>query len=148
MARIVDRTRRLLPPKSARVVAYLLALIGAPVVVAVLGFWALLIPIFAVFFGGIPYLVLAGPVFWLALQNIKPRALTFALIGSVLNLLTPVFFIFHSFVLNAPLGWESIQVLWAYGAVFSALWGAVFALLYRALSYLLVVPVSTEAGNS
>lgn len=43
-------------------VAFAIALIGAPLLVALLFFWILLIPVFALLFGGIPYLVLGTPV--------------------------------------------------------------------------------------
>lgn len=127
-----------LSPQTARIVAYVLALLGAPLLVAALGFWMLLIPVFALYFGGLPYLVLAAPGFWLALRKYPPKMATFATIGFALNFLSPLFhyamFTYHGWTYEM----DAFQVLWIYGAIFSALWGAVFALLYRLFCYLMI----------
>ena len=123
---------------AARRWAYGLALIGAPVAVAILGFWFLLIPVFAVYFGGIPYLVLAGPAFWLALRKLPPNPVYFAAIGFALNLLTPVLYAVNYWYRGLPYPADMIGIIWKYGAVFSALWGAMFALLFQLFCYILI----------
>lgn len=49
-------------------VAFGIALFGAPLMVAVLGFWALFIPIFALAFGGPVYLLLGTPALLIHLR--------------------------------------------------------------------------------
>lgn len=127
-----------LPPRLGRVLAYLLALVGAPLVVAALGVWVLWEPYFALFVGLLPYLILAGPGFALALVWVRPRFFSFALVGLALNILSPVALLLTRRWLEIPHDWDVTRMVWSYGAVFSALWGGCFALLYRWLRGLLV----------
>ncbi len=115
--------------------------------VAAAGFWILLIPLFAVYFGGIPYLILAGPGFWLVLRRYPPNPLIFAGIGFALNLLSPVIYAIILVVIDMPFDFEAIRIFWFYGAVFASIWGAVFALLYRLFRYLLAAGSLTAAPD-
>ena len=51
-------------------VAFFIALFGAPLLVALLGFWAFFIPIFALVFGGPIYLLLATPALLIHLDPV------------------------------------------------------------------------------
>jgi len=59
--------RRIIDP-----IAFAFALLGAPILVAIAGFWLLLIPIAALGFGYIPYLVVGGPFFFWLLKRQEP----------------------------------------------------------------------------
>ncbi|MEL6620178.1 MAG: hypothetical protein AAFP16_14980 [Pseudomonadota bacterium] len=50
------------PRYAVDIVAFAAALIVAPFWVALLGFWALLIPVFAIPIGGVAYLILGTPI--------------------------------------------------------------------------------------
>ena len=52
--------------------AFFAALILAPLLVALLGFWIVLIPVVAVILGGLPYLLVGGPLLANALRKNKP----------------------------------------------------------------------------
>lgn len=127
-----------LSPRAARALAYLLALIGAPLVVAALFFWVLYIPVIALWFGSVPYLALAGPGFALALRRLPPNPLIFAVLGAALNLASPLFFAAFLLSRGESPDWAVIQPFWTFGFGMAALWGAFFALLYRATRWLLV----------
>lgn len=126
------------PPRWGRVLAYLVALVGAPFVVAALGVWVLWVPYFALFVGLLPYLVLAGPGFAVALIWLRPSFVNFALVGLALNTLLPLAIPLMRNWMEIPHDWDVTRMVWSYGAVFSALWGGCFALLYRGLRWLLV----------
>jgi hypothetical protein len=107
-------------------VRFTVCLLGAPVLVGSLGAPLLLVPTFAVLFGGIPYLVSAGPAFWVALRSGYRAWYAFALIGFVLNLIfTPLA------ALAADPSGNMIGFMVLYGAVFAPIWSGVFAWLYR-----------------
>ena len=132
------RLQGALPPGAGVVLAYILALLGAPLAVAALGFWALMIPVFAIWFGGVPYLLLAGPGFALALRHIPPNPVWFAAIGAALNLASPAWFAAWLAWRGMAFDWAAIAPLWQFGFGMAAVWGAAFALLYRLFRWLLV----------
>ena len=126
-----------LPPKLSLVpvaektpvarVRFALSLIGAPILVGLLGTPLLLIPPFAVLFGGVPYLLSAGPAFWIALRHGVTEWFKFALIALILNLIvTPVF------ALLIELNGDLAMFMVLFGMVFAPVWGAVFGWLYAA----------------
>lgn len=126
-------------PRLAHVLVYLAALLGPPLVSAALFFWVAYIPVFALWSGGLPYLLTAGPVFAIALRRgIRPHVLRFALIGVMLNFATP--WIYAPLLLDEmreggiAAAWQIIEPLFIFGIFMSALWGAMFALLYRLFS--------------
>lgn len=114
-------------------VAFAVALIASPVLVAVLGFPALFIPVFALVFGGPIYLVVGTPLLLLYLQRhpcTPNRIAKLALVAMVAVLLV------------LPLGLapfadlpEILMIfkLAAFGLIFAPLWGHVFGWIYRGL---------------
>ncbi|MEP2532091.1 hypothetical protein [Shimia sp.] len=133
-------------PVSVRVglpIAYSAALLLAPFAVAALGFWAMLIPVFAIWFGAIPYLCLAGPFFALALTRYEPDPFTFALIALFLNVASPLPFALLLLSLGYPLDWSIIAPLWQFGFYIAPFWGGAFAILYRGLRHLLTAPTDS-----
>ncbi len=148
MSRLTDQTRRWLPPKSARRLAYGMGLICAPLSVSLLFSWVPMFAVGSLYFGGLPYLLLAGPVFWIALRYTPPHPATFALIGFGLNMLSPLFFILVFLLFNISFNAEIFMILWRFGAVFASAWGAAFALLYRLFIHLLVAPEAPKGQMS
>ena len=72
-------------PFSVPPVAFICALIGAPLVVAFFGFFILLVPVFALYFGGPFYLIFAGPTFYWYLKRRVPNMLEITLLALALN---------------------------------------------------------------
>ena len=117
-------------PVDAR--AFIGALVLAPIMVGVLGFWVLTIPLFAIVYGAPFYLCAATPVYLWALSYLKPTVVNFALIGLALNLAgCLVFLVFGDdlFGGNGPMGLG--VTYFGLGAVFAPLWSAAFIKLYN-----------------
>ena len=112
-------------------VAFFAALVLAPLLVALLGFW-LLIPVFAVVLGGLPYLLAGGPLLANGLRYNEPSFYAFAGIGLLANMATP-FLVFLFYMVNSqPVDALNAAVIYfAFGLIFAPLWSGVFAVLYR-----------------
>lgn len=117
-------------PPTLDPLAFVLALVLAPLLVALVFFWALLIPVFAVIFGGLPYLVFGTPVLlWLATRApLRPGR--YALVGMGV----------HGLFLACLAVWSlqaqpdprpMLAFFGGFGLPMAALWFAAFALLYR-----------------
>lgn len=111
--------------------AFTLALVLAPLVFALLFFWVLLIPVFAVIFGAIPYLFFGTPIFLWGLG----RGLEGVVAGAGLGFLAWI-----AMCAALGIGWaagrveQDLLALLAYfGAGMAPGWGAAFALLYGRL---------------
>lgn len=118
---------------------FALALILAPIIVAILFFWAYFIPVAAVVFGGIPYLLFGGPVFWHLIHRGKKGKWPFALGGFVANAafcILGVIWIFGAALLNGRVpvsfhDFEAFLILYAgFGSVHAIAWSIAFAILY------------------
>lgn len=123
------------PAHRVRPVAFTAALILAPIVFALLTFWAFLVPVAAVFFGGIPYLLIGGPVLWSTLQRFGPDA---NMIGPALaaHLIgTPLLTFVGLSLVDTPTRIEDhlsgIAFMTGFGLIFAPFWGLTFGLLYR-----------------
>ncbi len=115
-------------------IAFFGALLLAPIVVAVLFFWVMLIPIYAVMFGTIPYLLFGGPVllwitthtrvtFWgCALGGLLAQAMFVISAAACLATGRATFLIPDEYFLR-------FLALW--GIPFSAAWCGTFARLYH-----------------
>ncbi len=114
-------------------VAFFTAIVLAPLLVALLGFW-LLIPVFAVVLGGLPYLLAGGPLLANGLRYNEPSFYAFAGIGLLANMATP-FLVFLFYMVNSqPVDALNAAVIYfAFGLIFAPLWCGVFAILYRHL---------------
>jgi hypothetical protein len=110
-------------------IAFAGALVLAPLLVAALFFWIILIPVAAVFFGGLPYLVFGGPVFLWMVTRYPPDFGTFAVGGLAAHAL---------FVLSLALwqmsddyqGNEILGFMALWGLPFCLGWGGAFSWLY------------------
>ncbi|MBM7066058.1 hypothetical protein [Actibacterium sp. 188UL27-1] len=114
-------------------VAFTLALIGAPCLVTLLTFWAV-IPIFALGMGAPLYLLFGTPVMWRALRRGHRRKAYFAWLGFKTNAVAsivafPILALFEGQPDIADALGICILFL-AFGSIFAPLWGAVFAWLY------------------
>jgi len=111
-------------------VAFFVALVSAPLLVGLLGVW-LLIPPFAVIFGGPLYLIFVTPALWLALQRGIKTPGKFALIGFLvmLGLLALGFVVDAAF--SIFLGVELLTFYGGFGLIFAPIWSATFAALYQ-----------------
>ncbi|WP_299295267.1 hypothetical protein [uncultured Tateyamaria sp.] len=112
-------------------VAFAGALIGAPVLVAVLGFWVFGIPVFALIFGGPAYLVFGTPILLIYLHRhpgtpngAGQLALLAAIIGC--GIAAPVMLITGDVDTLPALAIASVFV-----AGFALIWGATFGMLYN-----------------
>jgi len=111
-------------------IAFAGALVLAPLVIAVMFFWVILIPVAAVFFGGLPYLIFGTPVFLWMVTRYPPDFGTFAVGGLVAHAI---------FVLCLALwqpadpfqGGEMLSFMSLWGLPFSLAWGGAFDWLYR-----------------
>lgn len=111
-------------------VAFVAALVSAPVLVALLGFWALFIPIGAAIFGGPIYLVFGTPVLLWMVTRFPPEAGIFACAGLLVQSALTIGLAIAARLL--PLS-QAADLLPAalFGMVFAPIWGAVFIKLYR-----------------
>ena len=121
-----------LPPRRYRVdpLAFFVALIGAPLLVTALTFWAYLIPVFALIFGAVPYLLLGTPALLVFLPRygsgaLKIALLAFCVMGAALAV---VALLFAAFPANQDL--QFILQLGSFGLIFAPLWGAAFGWIY------------------
>lgn len=114
-------------------VAFFVALIGAPLVVAVLGFWALGIPVYAVPLGGLPYLIIGGPILAQKLRHYAPETRRFAIIGLIANNVMFFAIALLLILMHAQTAIGVAALIFAFGLIFAPLWSAVFAILYRNL---------------
>ncbi|MEM6594798.1 MAG: hypothetical protein AAF672_08395 [Pseudomonadota bacterium] len=120
-----SRETRLIDP-----IAFVGALICAPLVIAAVFCWVLFIPVVAVGFGALPYLLLGTPVYFWLLSRGEERKWCFALAGLIANT-------FGAVVLTASQrigfsgAFDMFQLYIGFGSIFAPLWSATFMWLYR-----------------
>lgn len=121
---------------------FYIALFGAPLVVALVFFWVFFIPVLALGFGSIPWLIFGGPALWMTLRHRGPGPML--LVSTFLSnaLCTPLAMFFSSWV-STPAGeflndLESAIFLaaftTAFGCVFSLIWAAAFWWIFHLLT--------------
>ncbi|MCY4335548.1 MAG: hypothetical protein OXC60_12875 [Litoreibacter sp.] len=120
-----SRETRLIDP-----IAFVGALICAPLLIAAVFCWVLFIPVFAVGFGALPYLLFGTPVYFWLLSRGEERQTRFALAGFIVNA-------FGALVLTASQrigfsgAFDMFQLYIGFGSVFAPIWSAAFVWLYR-----------------
>ncbi len=110
--------------------AFFLALLLAPIIPGIVGFWLILIPTAAVIYGGPVWLALALPTLLWKLPEIGPDPAKIAILALVGNLLaTAVAWVVATQI--APREARTLLVLYGgFGSVMAPIWGATFAWLY------------------
>jgi hypothetical protein len=142
-------------------VAFIVALIGAPVTLALGagtplfviyllqgdlrgmdGLIIFFIPAAAIFLGGIPYLLVGAPMMYKALQRVGPLPDHFLFVGLKANLATPVIIFLIDVTIdltttqsgpNLSYSLERAGMAFAFGLIFAPVWCRLFAILYRRL---------------
>ncbi|MVO15151.1 hypothetical protein [Parasedimentitalea huanghaiensis] len=117
---------------------FYIALFGAPMLTALLFFWVLLIPVFAVLFGGVPWLIFGGPALWSSLRKHGPglRLLRSAFVANLVGtpLVVAIYVLFDArpdrFLKELI---ESMFVV-AFGCIFSLIWATAFWWIFHLLT--------------
>jgi hypothetical protein len=109
-------------------VAFVAALILAPILFTVLTFWVLLIPVFALFFGAVPYLVIGTPVI---LTLLLRYPCTKGVAASVGFLCAAILLLITLLTAHTQFVPPDAPFLAAWGLIFAPLWAATFASLYN-----------------
>lgn len=116
--------------------AFLIALILAPLVPAV-GLFFLIVPIFAVPIGIVPYLLFGGPAYWWTLRTCRnPAGCTGALIlaGLIANCGTYIFYVAYGVWTNGSGSFDAAYLITMLGFIAAPLWSMAFARLYQILA--------------
>lgn len=111
-------------------VAFVLALICAPLLVAVLGFWAL-IPVFAVPFGGPAYLALGTPVLLAYLHYRRGSGSEIALLALATVFAALIATFGYGFATDQLRALQDTVAYFVFGLFFGPLWGLTFGGLYN-----------------
>jgi hypothetical protein len=109
-------------------VAFFAALILAPLLFTLMTFWVFFIPVFALIFGAVPYLVIGTPVILMLLLRYrctKARAASAGFLCAAILLLVVVI------TPNTRIFPPDAMVFAAFGLIFAPLWAAMFASLYN-----------------
>ncbi len=112
--------------------AFVLALLGAPCLIAILGFWAFFIPVLGVLFGGPLYLALGTPALLWFLPRYGPHAVQIMALACFANV--ALCFLIGSAVVLFPNSKtdlaDLVPVYLLFGTPLAAFWGLAFAWLY------------------
>jgi len=112
--------------------AFTLALIGSPLLVAVFGFWILLIPVVGLVMGGPLYLAIGVPVLLWMIPRFGVHAFPVALTAAASNLVfTSIGLVAFYLLRGSRVDLDDAAMLYlAFGTPLAFVWGFVFALLY------------------
>lgn len=119
------------PHYAVDIIAFVAALIAAPLLVTVLG-CVLVVPVFALILGAPVYLIVGTPLLLWHLSRRPARAGDIACLAFAAN--AALVIAASGAARFAPRGTidDSIPYLLAIGLIFAPIWGATFAYLYRA----------------
>ncbi len=109
--------------------AFVGALLLAPFMIALLFFWVLLIPVFAIPLGAPMYLTLGTPAYLWLLARGQMGQLQFAALGLLLNFIV-VAAIAAGSLASASDVEDTVGMYLFFGSFFAPLWSAAFAYLY------------------
>lgn len=113
--------------------AFVLALLGAPILVALLGFWLLFIPVFAIYFGGPLYLVLGTPVLLWFIPRYGINIWKLGLLAAGVNVIGSGVIALALFAMESNLGADDFARLYLFfGTPVAFAWGLAFGALYPA----------------
>ena len=123
------RLRHIIDP-----VAFFIALVGGPILFTLATFWLLLIPVFALGFGAIPYLLLATPTLLVYMRRNPATPASIArvsLASFVVGWL--ICTALATQIMGAGIASAALWIL-AFGTLFAPCWGASFGWLYVKLA--------------
>lgn len=112
-------------------IAFAFALILAPVLVTILGFWALFIPVFALVLGGPVYLIVGTPVLLIYLHH-RPGSAAGAAVLALAAVVIGMggIALWDSVLMPVP-NIDGLMAFAAFGLIFGPLWGLAFGSLYN-----------------
>jgi hypothetical protein len=114
--------------------AFVLAMIGGPLLVTAFTFWVMFIPVFALVLGGLPYLVIGTPMaLWMALTGPVTAARGAAWGGLTILFLTAGAIISDTLI-STSTDSSAILLLGAVSAVFAVLWAGTTGWIYTAIT--------------
>ncbi len=115
-------------------VAFFVALIGGPILFTIATCWLLFIPLGALIFGGLPYLLIGTPVLLVHLSRNPARPRDIA--GVALAVCTVLCLIALALAALSGVEGAALFVLFVFvcAAIFAPSWGACFAVLYRRMA--------------
>lgn len=117
-------------PYSIDPTAFVCALVGAPLVVAFFGFWLLLIPVFALYFGAIPYLVFGTPALLWFLKRRRPNPYEVAILALLCNTVGLLILFALASLIKQIDTRDALTLYGGFGSLVAPVWGATFASLY------------------
>ncbi len=112
-------------------VAFAFALLAAPLLVAVLGFWVIGIPVFALYFGGPAYLVMGTPILLIYLRLRQGSALEVAKLALATVVVGLAALLATLSVLNLGSEVQIVVILGGFAVIIGPLWGYTFGRLYN-----------------
>jgi len=110
-------------------VAFVLALLGAPLVVTLATFWAF-IPIFALIFGAPAYLICGTPALLWYLRRYEARPLAIGGLAVMVNTATLPILLWTDILPGRQDVNDMLIMFGGFGGVFAFLWGLAFGWLY------------------
>ncbi|KIC47939.1 hypothetical protein [Tateyamaria sp. ANG-S1] len=112
-------------------VAFAIALLGAPVLIALVGFWALMIPVFAIFFGGPIYVVAGTPVLLIYLHYRPGDPMEIAGLAFLTDMALIALLAIHGAIIGSYDVFKELSAFAGISAVMAPLWGAAFGWIYN-----------------
>lgn len=114
-------------------VAFCLAVIGGPALVALLGFWVLFIPVFALVFGGPLYLAIGVPVLLIYLSRHQATidGISFLAFLSFATFALPAMGVIY--LIGMEREFATFLALVGFGLIFAPLWGMATGWIYLRL---------------
>ena len=117
-----------LNPNPIQIGPFLGALILAPLLIAALFFWALYIPVVAVYLGAPVYLTFGAAAYALTIRFIGDHPLLLMIAGVLANMAA---YPLLSALNDAGMIDNPLSLYWGFGNVFAGIWSLLFGVLYR-----------------
>ena len=113
-------------------IAFVVALVSAPFLVAGAGFWLLFIPVVAAIAGLPAYLICGTPVLLWMVGRFEPRFASFAVAGFLTDLAACLMCLAAE-KQGLIAGYQGYSVILGFGLIFAPAWTGTFAVAYRLL---------------
>jgi hypothetical protein len=133
LAALLAKPKTISPRYIIDPVAFFIALIGGPLVFTLATFWILFIPVFALVYGVVPYLVLGIPVLLFYLSRNPARPSSLAGIGLLTLFSAAALLALGAVLTNNQNGLGFIAFYVGFGIFFAPAWAASFGWVYGKL---------------